>query len=230
MKRAMTILTLLLLALNCMGISAFAQEVPDLGREGELTITMDWGGEPLDGGSLTIYKVAEIAENDGNYDFALIQALGDSGIALDDLTDPDLADQLGELAREKGLTPVTAAVANGEAKFTDLELGLYVVTQGPGEATPGFAPIRSFLISVPQWQDGAYVYSLTADPKVPLETEPVETTEPTEPKPTEPKPTEPSLPQTGQMNWPVPVLAVSGLVFLLMGYSLRFAKKDGREE
>ena len=54
--------------------------------------------------------------------------------------------------------------------------------------------------------------------------------EPTEPpKPTEPKPTEPSLPQTGQTNWPVPLLAVCGLVLIMMGGVMRSGKRDERE-
>lgn len=66
------------------------------------------------------------------------------------------------------------------------------------------------------------------EPTVPP-TEPEETTQPstapTEPEPTRPAPTKPDpdkLPQTGQMNWPVPVLAVIGFALLVAGWGLRF--------
>ena len=50
---------------------------------------------------------------------------------------------------------------------------------------------------------------------VPEEPEP---TEPTEPTPTEPtNPTKPNLPQTGQLWWPVPVLLIAGLLFVILG-------------
>ncbi len=40
----------------------------------------------------------------------------------------------------------------------------------------------------------------------------------------------PRLPQTGQMNWPVPVLAVSGAVMFLAGMCLRLYGRKGSEE
>ena len=62
------------------------------------------------------------------------------------------------------------------------------------------------------------IYDVDASPK-PLQPQPSEPTTPTEPsKPSEPtEPTEPYLPQTGQLKWPIPVLAIIGMVFLLAG-------------
>jgi hypothetical protein len=39
-------------------------------------------------------------------------------------------------------------------------------------------------------------------------------------------PVKPSLPQTGVLWWPVPVLAAAGLVFLIAGHLLRGRRKD----
>ena len=50
---------------------------------------------------------------------------------------------------------------------------------------------------------------------VPEESEPTEPTEPTPTKPT--NPTKPNLPQTGQLWWPVPVLLIAGLLFVILG-------------
>lgn len=55
------------------------------------------------------------------------------------------------------------------------------------------------------------------DPTTPTETKPQETTKPTGPK----------LPQTGQLWWPVPFLALSGMVLFLMGWIRR---KESRDE
>ena len=62
-------------------------------------------------------------------------------------------------------------------------------------------------------------------------TVPEETTQPTptEPKPTKPKPDPGKLPQTGQLNWPVPVLATLGLLLLVAGIFLRSGKKTVQE-
>lgn len=68
------------------------------------------------------------------------------------------------------------------------------------------------------------------EPSVPDEsTEPDETTVPSEPtEPTEPP--KPELPQTGQLNWPVPVLAMTGMFFLVLGWLLCFGRKREPDE
>lgn len=58
--------------------------------------------------------------------------------------------------------------------------------------------------------------------------------EPLSPSPAAPEepetPAEPSpgtkLPQTGQLNWPVPVLTVLGLCLILAGWELRVGKQS----
>ena len=62
-----------------------------------------------------------------------------------------------------------------------------------------------------------------------MATEPVVTEAPTEPptEPTEP-PDGPDRPQTGQTTWPVPVLAMMGMLLVLAG--LGFCKAGKRED
>lgn len=225
MKKRIPVFVLMLLILYGIAVPASAQEIPDPGRTGNLTITMNWDGKPLNSGSLSLLQVGTIAQTDGNYSFVLIPPLESTGISLDNLQDPDLARQLASKAAEKKLTPITAEIVSGSAKFQGLKPGLYVVTQSQNQTSDGFAPIQPFLISLPRWENGTYVYNVSAAPKVPLETEPVAPTEPTQPKPTEPE-----LPQTGQTNWPIPMLAVLGLVFLVTGLLLRSGKRDDREK
>ena len=66
--------------------------------------------------------------------------------------------------------------------------------------------------------------SKPSDPTQPSDpTIPTNPSTPTEPSstPTSPtKPTQPGLPQTGQTNWPVPVLAVAGLLLIVLGWFL----------
>ena len=110
----------------------------------------------------------------------------------------------------------------GWVTFAPLDPGLYVVTQKQSQATEGFDAIQPFLISLPRWENGSYVYDLTAAPKVPLVPEetppPPPPSEPTTPPPDDP----PDIPQTGQLNWPVPVLAVSGMTLFILGWALCF--------
>lgn len=225
-------LLILLLALTlCGNLTALAVEVPDVDRSCSLTIRMEWEGEPLSGGTLTLCRVGTVREYDGNYDFALIDELSGSGISLEDLNDPDLARELAKLAEEKSLESVTAPISEGKAVFEDLATGLYVVTQN--RATDGYAAIRPFLVSLPVWDGERYVYDMEANPKVPLQPEPTEPSEPSEPtQPTEPdEPDEPDLPQTGQLNWPIPMMTVAGLVLFCMGWLLYFRdKREHRHE
>lgn len=211
-----------LIAMLLLGsLTVHAHEVPDLTRSGTMTFIMDWNGEPLTGGSLSMYRVGDIVEEDGNFGFICVAEIG--AVPLDDLDDPALAASLADAAKQAGLTAITAPVDQGKAVFTDVEPGLYVVVQE--EAAEGFAALSPFLISMPKYENGQYVTDVTADPKVPLEPEP---TEPTEPTPTEPE--DPKLPQTGQLNWPVPLLAVSGLVLFVVGCFLCFGRKKENYE
>lgn len=66
------------------------------------------------------------------------------------------------------------------------------------------------------------------DPSEPTETEPEETKPQENTKPQETtKPSGPKLPQTGQLWWPVPVLALIGFVLFLLGWIRR---KESRDE
>lgn len=223
MKKISFLLLALVLLLGC-ALSAQAVELPDPNRPGSLTFLLDWEGEPLSGGSLTLYRVGDIANSGADYSFALVPELKSTGLSLEDLEDADLHQALAEMAPERGLAPITERIHSGEAHFEDLLPGLYVVTQTEEEACDGFAPIRPFLISLPRWVEDHYIYDITAEPKVSLETEP---TVPTTTEPTEP--TDPWLPQTGQLNWPVPAMAAAGLALCAAGWFLCFGKKERNE-
>ena len=209
----------LLLALSAFVVSmifpASASELPDVTRPGSLEIVMEYEGEPLQDGSLTICRVGDIETKDGYSSFVLVDALT-GGPSLEELHDPNLGEVLADLARERALPMVREDIREGRVRFADLEPGLYVVIQQEGEASEGFAPIRPFLLSLPVWAEGAYQYDLEAVPKVPLETEPTIPTTPTTPT----EPPEPNLPQTGQLNWPIPLLCVAGAVLILIGLIL----------
>ena len=116
-----------------------------------------------------------------------------------------------------------APIADGKVSFSDLKAGLYLVWQDDADASDGYDAIHPFLISVPRWQNGAYAMHVEADPKVPLETEPT-----TPPPPPPPPP--PELPQTGQLNWPVPVMAVTGMALFVVGWILCWRGKRMENE
>ena len=213
-KRIAAVLLAAVLVL-AMPMRAQAHDVPDLSRKGSVTVTVRMGETPVSGGSLTLYRVGDIAEDDGNYSFALTEAFLASGVSLDDLSAPELAETLAEYAgNTSGVTKTIAA--DGSAAFTELELGLYLAVQT--DAAPGYSKLTPFLVSVPYMEDGAYQYDVDATVKGELERTPT----PTEPT----TPPDPTLPETGQLNWPIPVLATLGLILFATGWCITAKKKD----
>lgn len=212
-KRILSAAVMLLL-ISALAVTAFAHPVPDLSINGSITFVMDWNGEQLDSGRLNLYKVGKVAENDGDYSFDLLDEYDDEGLTLDFAGDTVLAQELLTLAKALKLTARTTNIEDGQAEFHDLEPGLYVVWQDKADASEGFAPIDPFLISMPKFQDGEYVTEVVADPKVGFETVPPTTVPPDD-----------EVPQTGQLNWPVPVLAISGAVLFIFGFVLWTGRK-----
>lgn len=197
-------------------------EVPDLSQNGTITFTMDWNAVPLDNGSLSIYKIGDIVENNGNYQFELIDKLKSNGLSLDNLEDRELAKELAKLAKKEKLTEITALIKDGKAQFADVAPGLYIVMQEEEDVTEGFAAINPFLISMPKYENGHYEINVIANPKVSLESVPT--------KSETAKSTDSILPQTGQLNWPIPLLTVSGLLVFALGWCFRFGRKKENYE
>ena len=223
MKKHLISALLALLALLCLPLSAAAAHpVPDESQDGHcsITITMTYNGEVVPGGTLALYKVGEVREEDGNYSFVPVQAIQSDISEFGDIESSDLAGNLAKL--EEKLTPVNATPVtidkNGTAAFSNLEFGLYLVVQKT--AAPGYGKTSPFLASVPYLYKGEYKYNVTSQPKTDLEREV---------KPTTPPSSEDGgskLPQTGQLWWPVPVLVCLGLGCIAVGLIRR---REGSE-
>ena len=154
----------------------------------------------LSGGQLTLYRVAEVKRKNGDLSFEYCGDFYGCGIALGDLTDRTLADQLLEYMPQGAQGTTKTVEADGNAAFEDLELGLYLIVQS--KASNGYAPIKPFLVSLPMAENGKWNYEVDASPKVggytPVnpDTPPVPPT-PVPDKPGTPEqPTEPTNPDT----------------------------------
>lgn len=217
-KLRLTVLMMSLLLLCGLCISAYAHQIPEENRKGTITVKMEYEGKPVTGGALAAYRVAQIVETDGNLEFEALDPYEVPDLRQENLSTPELAASFAGQISGAGIAPTSSE--NGLTRFEDLELGLYLIVQA--EAAPGFEPLKPFLISVPMNEDGNYVYDVTAKGKFQLHQEPRPTTPP--------KPTEPTLPQTGQLNWPIPVLAVLGLGLFSAGWALCLGKKKVGEK
>lgn len=226
MKRRIFSVLAALVLLSAMCTAVFAHDVPDMTRTGSVSVTLRHSEGTLSGGSLTVYRVGQVREDDGNYSFALTEEFAGSGLSLEDLQSAALPEALAAYAKEQNLTGETRQIdENGNVKFENMELGLYLFVQN--EPAPGYNAVSPFLTGVPANVDGVYVYDVDASPKVAPATE-KPTQPPTEPEPT--KPADPTLPQTGQLNWPVSVLAVLGILLFAAGWMLRRSQYRGNHE
>lgn len=223
MRRRFLLLISALVLLSCMIVPANAHEVPDASRAGSISVTMKYDGKPVPGGELTLYKVGDVAENDGDYSFAPTAEFAGCVDAFTDISSPALANTLAAYAKSEWSIAKETAGSNGKVKFSGLEIGLYLVVQT--KTAENYEAIDPFLVSVPRYLEGKYVYDVDATSKMSLITynPPPETTVP----PTTPGP---DLPQTGQLNWPVPVLAASGLLLFTLGWMLRGGRKKETNE
>ena len=214
MVKKIVIILLTLLLVSSLTVTAFAHPVPDLAENGSFTFKLALDDKKLDDGKLKLCKVGEVLEVDGDFVFAPIAEFADVEADYTRIADALFAKELLTLAKELELEYITAPIDDGAAVFENVPTGLYVVFQDAADATKGFAAMNPFLISMPKFQDNEYVTQVEAEPKVGLETIPPTTTPPPG-----------RVPQTGQLNWPVPVMACAGAVLFIFGFVLWTGRK-----
>ena len=227
MRKYLRSLLALLLLLE-LPLSAAAHPVPDAQKDGHcsITVTMTHRGKALPGGTLALYKVGDVAEEDGNYSFVPVEAIREDFAQFGDIQSPELAGELLKL--ESKLTPVTALPQkvgeDGKVTFSSLPFGLYLAVQKTAPA--GYGKTEPFLVSLPYLYEGEYQYDVASQPKTDLERE--VPTKPTSPATNPTFPGGKKLPQTGQLWWPVPVLACGGLGCIVVGLFRR--RRAGDED
>lgn len=227
-KLVIIMMTVLLLGTGYPISALAAVNVPDLNKTGSISVTlMDKKNDRnVTDGELTLYKVASAVSEDGSYTYAYVNGWEGCGIPLENLEDSELAGKLESRLpdTEKGITK--ALDTKGSVVYTDLSAGLYLLVQTKTSA--GYEKIESFLVSVPLNMDGEWVYDVDASPKVGN----VTASKPDTPTSDTPKTSAKSLqvgnrlPQTGQLDWPIPVLSIVGLLLFSAGWMLRRSEKD----
>lgn len=205
-----------MLTLLCCVPTAYAQT-------GSITVTMKIEKSVSYSGSLTLYRVGKVSETGDSFvPTGKFTACGDS---FGDITvnSADLAKDLADWAeKQSSLSQTTKQLTKQSGTtyavtFDNLEVGLYLLVQ-KNPAT-GYNKVSPFLVTIPYEGE----YHVDAASKTELEKEPTPTTAPTTPTSTTPGS---KLPQTGQLNWPIPVLVILGMVLFAAGWALRFRKRE----
>ena len=217
MKRVFSLVITLLL-LVAMPLSVSAHDYVQLDKEGSITLELKFEGEPVIGGKFSCIRVADVVEEDGNYYF---KTLLENKVYRGDI--PPLSHVQSLYTGNRTFFKeykLTLSNKTGTVKFESRKPGLYLITQDT--EAKGYSLMNDFLVSLPYMEDGTYVYDVEARTKPALKPTEIET-EPEDKK-------DDKLPQTGQLNWPVPALAVGGLAVFTLGWYLRFGKKKEEYE
>lgn len=224
MKKSILSILLVLAVLAGLPASASAHAVPEEGKTGSITVSMVYAEKPLSGGELTLYRVGDVAQDNGSYIFVPTNSLSGWNGSFGDLENADqLAKDLAKYVSEKKLTGTRKTIdKDGNAKFDNggkgLQQGLYLVVQTV--PANGFQSISPFLVSLPYFDGEVYIYDINAQAKNELEAV-VKPTEPTNGGSSGGK-----LPQTGQLWWPVPVLTAAGLLCIVAGLLRRRGNRN----
>lgn len=208
-----------------------ASDLPDSDRSGSISVTMKNTdtGEIVSGGSLAVYRIADAVEANGDYTFQFTDAFSDCGLSLENLESEKLASALASYAAKKGsASDVQEIREDGKVTFLKLDIGLYLIVQQ--SAAEGYRSVSPFLVSVPMQSEEGWIYDVDASPKAELIKEqpqfPAEPSAPgQDPGTDNPETGVTKLPQTGQLNWPVPVLAVAGILLFAFGWTLNNTKR-----
>lgn len=157
---AFCVTTLLLFALS---YTVFAEEFAPQ-KTGSISVTLieQKQNEPIVGAELSVYYVATVLfDADGNLIYEYTKDFKQFDTALNDTS---LAAKLDAFVSLHSV-PSTKMITNSEgtAFCNELPLGLYFVKQTG--AVEDFAPCTPFLVTVPNENDGEYVYEVNASPK-----------------------------------------------------------------
>ncbi len=214
MKLQKNVLTAIFVPILCsvLCLCAFANTI-HLDKKGSVSINMMSEGDAIGGGEITLYRVGDLSLTDGEYSFILTDEFKNPNIMLEDINSKDTAKDFLTFAIDNKIKGITSTIdGDGKADFDELSLGLYLLTQS--KAADGYEEFEPFLITVPLNNNGEYVYDVDASPKIDIEREE-----------SEPESAPPDIPQTGMLKWPIPVLAICGIIIFSIGWSLCFLRK-----
>lgn len=205
----MLLLVSLIMGMNMTAFAASFSEI-DFNRRGSVSITLQdkKSNKAISGVSFKLYSVGDIECTSDNPEYSYNKDFSASEMVLQDIQKEELAEYLAKYASEKKISGITKETDNqGKVEWTQLDLGLYLVVQT--ERVQGEFETKPFLVSVPfcEGDDADWTYDIDASPKMEIVVKDT-------PKPDKPK--NPSLIQTGQLNWPIPVLAGVGVVVSLL--------------
>lgn len=163
MKKITYLLFIMILFITNIGL--VKANTLDFTKKGTITITLMESGKetPIEGAELSIYKIANATSENHNLKYVYTNELSSCKSNLSDLTNTNLSKELSECIKEVNIANKKETNQNGIVKFTDLDLGLYLVSET--NTVDGYSNIDNFLVQLPVYVDNSWDYSVEALPK-----------------------------------------------------------------
>ena len=238
-KNSIVLIAVLLLVFSSVAYAAPGEPDPSILGSIKSTLRESGTGNPITTGSVTLYKVADMVKNTVTHQWEYVLTSDFSGSGATIVTLPDVA-LAASLATYAGQNAITGTVKNvdstGTVTYDNLQIGLYLLVHTT--ASTGYQSFAPFFVSVPLYQSDTYIYDVDASPKMAMLTPnppppPIPTPVPTPPPTTPPKKIDGDgtrIPQTGQLNWPIPLLAGTGLLLFFGGWYLFTSEESQKHE
>ena len=178
LKKAVAICTALLLCALCITALAASEHC-------RLTLLLALGETRIQGAEFTLYRVGEKRLDHGVVSFAALAPYDAVCKSFDGLTasqNQQYARRFEQMAAGRPGDAQAATNAAGEARFTNLEEGVYLVLQTDAKgAAQAFKPCQAVLIALPATDpvSGEWKNELLIEPKVETTPTPVPTPTPT---------------------------------------------------
>lgn len=174
----------------------------------------------------SLYRVAEVSQDGW---FTLLPAYEKSGAAVNQLTTAKksraAAETLTAWVQTQKLSPDAQKTTDkqGTAAVSRLKTGLYLVVGEKAQIGEKIYTCAPSLVAVPEWKEESnrWDYAVTIEPKNAVERTDVPNATKPDKKPTPSKKLDKNLPNTGVLQWPIPVLAGIGVTCMLLGWMLR---------
>lgn len=169
----------------------------------------------IEGADVTLYELATFTDYklrtyDVNEAYESIMSKLDFSTAKVGCTEEN-AKKVQKYVHRNKLTGISGKTnKDGKAVFENVKIGIYYVEVDAGKDYS----VDPFLIEVPLYEDGEYVFNIKAEPKIEVLNK-----NGGNGKGNDITNHGNKLPQTGQLKWPVPVMMILGITFVVAGYA-----------
>lgn len=137
-----------------------ADSIVDLHKKGSISITLK-GETPVINAEIEVIKIGKVSIVNNNLLFEYVDELNDCNYKLSD----ENINNIETCIQSKNLkAEIKYTNNNGEAKFNNLDLGVYYIRQN--NKVKNFSQIEPILIMLPKEIDSSFEYNIDASPKI----------------------------------------------------------------